>query len=92
MSGLRPDIVAHSPSTKKLFLVELTISWESRIEEQHNFKTAKYGDLATELRRKGFIVDSGSGCQGFGGLVDFQPSQEVWIERGRQIESTKRYS
>jgi hypothetical protein len=30
VSGLRPDIVVHTPSTKILLLVELTVPWDSR--------------------------------------------------------------
>jgi hypothetical protein len=56
-SGLRPDLVVHSPSTKRLLLVQLTVPWESRMDEQHEFKTHKYGDLVAELRRKGHTVE-----------------------------------
>jgi hypothetical protein len=57
VSGQRPDLVVHSPATKRLFLVELTVPWESRIGEQHAFKTQKYGDLVADLKRKGYVVD-----------------------------------
>jgi hypothetical protein len=57
VSGLRPDLVVHSTSTKRMCLVELTVPWESRINEQHEFKTHKYGDLVAELKRKGHTVE-----------------------------------
>lgn len=48
-SGMRPDIVL----TKQVMLLEPTIPWESRIEEQYVFKMAKYRDLVAGLRPDG---------------------------------------
>ena len=38
---LRPDIMIHSSSTKQFIMVELTFSYESRIEEAHTYKREK---------------------------------------------------
>ena len=53
-TGLRPDIVLHSQKTKQILLIELTVPYESRIEEAHVYKTEKYADLVTGLREDGF--------------------------------------
>ena len=53
-SGMRPDIVLHSPSTKKVILIELSVPYESRMEEAHTYKTEKYASLASSLREQGF--------------------------------------
>jgi hypothetical protein len=55
-SNTRPDIVLHSSTVRHIILIELTVPFESRLEEQHIFKTAKYSDLATYLRRQGYIA------------------------------------
>ena len=38
----RPDIVIWSPNDRKLMMVELTVSWETRCEEAYERKMAKY--------------------------------------------------
>ena len=52
-TGRRPDIVLWSESSAKMFLIELTVPYESRVEVQHQFKLAKYEDLAKELQSEG---------------------------------------
>jgi hypothetical protein len=37
-----------------MLLVELTVPYESRLEQQHTFKMEKYEDLVRELGRQGF--------------------------------------
>ena len=44
-SGKRPDIVLHSEDTKQMILIELTVPFESRMDEQHTYKVSKYSDL-----------------------------------------------
>ena len=48
-TGQRPDIVVWSESDPRLILIELTVPYESRIEEQHQYKLRKYEDLARKL-------------------------------------------
>ncbi|GFN99830.1 polyprotein [Plakobranchus ocellatus] len=50
-TALRPDIVIHSASTQQIIMVELTVPYESRMEEVHAFKEAKYLELSQELRK-----------------------------------------
>ena len=51
---LRPDIVIHSSSTQQIIMVELTLPYESRMEEAHTYKTEKYLNLTKELRDAGY--------------------------------------
>ncbi|GFN94046.1 reverse transcriptase [Plakobranchus ocellatus] len=54
-SALKPLIVIHSASTQQIIMVELTVSYESRMEEANAFKKGKYLDLTygiTDLKGK----------------------------------------
>ena len=64
-SKQRPDIVMHSYKLRKFVLIELTVPYETNIEEQHEYKVAKYEDLVHQLFKKGnnvklFAVEVGS--------------------------------
>jgi hypothetical protein len=39
---------------REFTLGELTVFYEPRIEDQHVYKAAKYGDMVVELRRRRF--------------------------------------
>ena len=49
-SGMRPDIVIHSQSTKQMIMIKLTVPYESRIEAAQIYKTEKYADLASSFK------------------------------------------
>ncbi|GFN92211.1 reverse transcriptase [Plakobranchus ocellatus] len=53
-TALRPDIVIHSASTQQIIMVELTVPYESRMEEAHAFKEGKYLDLTKGLKKDGY--------------------------------------
>ena len=55
-TGQRPDIVVFSRKLKKFVLIELTVPYETNMEEQHEYKLAKYEDLAHRLATKGNVV------------------------------------
>ena len=73
--GLWPDIVLFSKGNSKVILVELTIPFESRLEQSHVDKTSKYEDLIKELEN--FYISpsdvdlsecfNGASCQWWGG-------------------------
>ena len=65
---LRPDIVIHSASSKQIIMVELTVPYESRIEEAHIYKKEKYQDLSKELEEAGYkskVMPVEIGARGF---------------------------
>ena len=67
---LRPDIVAWSPEAKIVVLIELTVPWESRLEEAHERKLLKYTDLRLECEARGwecFLYAVEVGCRGYVG-------------------------
>ena len=73
-TNLRPDIVLWSATMKKIIIIELTVPWEESCGEANERKRAKYDELMTECRGKGwqtwsFLVEVG--CRGF-------PAQSVW--------------
>ena len=66
--GLRPDIVLFSKENSKVILVELTIPFESRLGQSHDYKTSKSEDLKKELEKEGYSVTIkavGIGIRGF---------------------------
>lgn len=48
-SGLQPNIVLNSLLMQHLVLLELTVPWESRIEDQHVFKLVKQENLVAKF-------------------------------------------
>ncbi|GFO05172.1 reverse transcriptase [Plakobranchus ocellatus] len=69
-TGLRPDIVIHSASTQQIIMVELTVLYESRMEEAYAFKEGKYMDLTKELKKDGYkakVMSVDIGARGFVG-------------------------
>ena len=47
MTSLRPDLIMYSRSKICIIMVELTIPWETRIEEAFERKKSKYSDLCS---------------------------------------------
>ena len=43
--GLRPDIILLSRANLKIIVVELSIPFESQVDQSHEYKTRKYEDL-----------------------------------------------
>ena len=67
---LRPDIVINSTSTQQLIMVELTVPYESRMEEANTYKREKYLNLTKELRDAGYkavVLPVEVGARGFTG-------------------------
>ena len=67
-TGQRPDIVVWSESDPRIILIELTVPYESRMNEQHQYKLRKYEDLAKELSQKGHptkVLPVEVGARGF---------------------------
>ena len=65
---LRPDMVMFSTAKKLLIMIELTVPWESRIDEAYERKKLKYSDLCDSCREKGWSVwcyPVEVGCRGF---------------------------
>ena len=67
---LRPDIMIHSASTQQLIMVELTVSYENRMEEVHFYKREKYLNLTKALENAGYkavVMPVEVGARGFVG-------------------------
>ena len=77
-TNLRPDIMLWSRSSRQVILVELTVPWETRLEEAHERKMGKYQELVAEIQENNwrtwyFPVEVG--CRGF-------VSQTFWRAMG----------
>ena len=91
--GLRPDILQFSKENSKVILVELTIPFESWLEQSHDFKTSKYGNLKKELEKEGYsvtvkAVEIGARCFVAGTLYQFLG--QIGINRRNWSKSMKR--
>eukprot|EP00745_Piridium_sociabile_P013031 TRINITY_DN19587_c0_g2_i2.p1 TRINITY_DN19587_c0_g2~~TRINITY_DN19587_c0_g2_i2.p1 ORF type:complete len:151 (-),score=20.15 TRINITY_DN19587_c0_g2_i2:309-761(-) len=92
-SGMRPDIVLHSHSAKQMILIELTVPYESRMEEAHFYKTEKYASLAGSLRESGFqakVLAIEIGARGFVGTSAYDLMKQLSIsgkERTRALKA-----
>lgn len=92
ISKMRPDIVIYSTTAAQLILVELTVPWESRLEEQHTFKLEKYRDLCAELRQQGrkvhlFAVEVGARGLVSGSVYDLL--KQLGIKGGARTRAMK---
>lgn len=64
---VRPDIVLWSRFIRQVIFVERIVPWETRLEETHERKLAKYHELVTDIEAKNwrtwhFTVDVGCTC------------------------------
>jgi hypothetical protein len=53
-SGLRPDMVLISDSSRTVVIIELTVPYESNMSGSHELKKAKYEGLTSEIQRRGY--------------------------------------
>lgn len=56
---MQPDIVMYSTARQE-FMIKLTVSYKTRTEEQHLFKSEKYNDLVTWLRQMAGVKAKGT--------------------------------
>ena len=93
--GLRPDIVLFSKDNSKAILVELTIPFESQLEQSHDYKTSKYEDLKKELEKEGYSVTVKAveiGARGFVAGTLYQFLGQIGIIRRNRSKSMKRFT
>ena len=53
---LRPDMLLYSTEYKSLIIIELTVPWESRIDEPYERKRLKYSEQCDDCREKRWYV------------------------------------
>ncbi len=66
-TNLRPDLILWSTSQKLLYIVELTVPWESAVDEACERKSLKYTDIAAEAELRGWrtqVLPIKVGCRG----------------------------
>ncbi|KAK7929282.1 hypothetical protein WMY93_005677 [Mugilogobius chulae] len=79
---LRPDLVLWSNSSRKVFIVELTVPWEEAIDEAYERKKLRYSQLAAEAEERGWSVlvyPVEVGCRGFVANSTIRLLKEVGI-------------
>ena len=91
-TGLRPDIVLHSKSAMEILLIELTVPYESRIDNANEYKREKYSDLVKELKEawynaKVFPVEVGA--RGFVAASTYSLMQQLSISSKSRTRTLK---
>ncbi|GFR67387.1 polyprotein [Elysia marginata] len=89
---LRPDIVIHLHSTQQFIIVELTVPYESRVEQAHTYKKEKYLDLTKELEESGFrakIMPIEIGARGLVGSSAYDLLSKLSISDNKGIKALK---
>ena len=79
---LRPDMVMFSTAKKLLVMIELTVPWESRIDEAYERKKLKYSDLCDSCRERGWSVwcyPVEVGCRGFVGTSTIRALRQIGL-------------
>ena len=56
-TDLRPDIVVWDDSTKEVYLVELTVCFDTLFEEAIQRKESRYCDLVDSIRQEGYTAE-----------------------------------
>ncbi|KAK0141131.1 hypothetical protein N1851_021872 [Merluccius polli] len=67
-TNLRPDLVMWSASIKLVYIIELTVPWESSVEEAYERKRLRYAELAADVQQRGWrakVRPVEVGCRGF---------------------------
>ena len=91
-SGMRPNIVVNSQSTKQLIMIELTVPYENRMEATQTYKTENYSDLANHLRRQGYqvkILAVEVGARGFVGESAYNLMKQLSIAGREKTQSSE---
>ena len=84
--GMRPDIVVSSDMNKTVIMVELTVPYEANMSGSHEFKTAKYEELASHVQRKGFkthLLAVEVGARGFAGSSIYSLFKKLGLSNRR---------
>ena len=79
----RPDIVVWSNTTQEVWLIELSVCFETRYEDAHTLKTNRYADLMEQIANTsldGTLVTLEVGCRGFLSLPGFHTVKQHLLE------------
>ena len=70
VTALRPDMVLVARSVHRLAMVELTVPWETRMDEARERKLDRYAELREECEKRGWRAEVHTvevGCRGYAG-------------------------
>ena len=91
-TNLRPDLVLWSKSSRRVFIVELTVPWEDAIDEAFERKRLRYAGLAAEAEGRGWnvkVCPVEVGCRGFVASSTTRLLKEVGIRGQAQRKAVK---
>ncbi|GFN84909.1 cathepsin d [Plakobranchus ocellatus] len=90
--GMKPDIVFHLSTTQQITMVELTVPYESRIEDAITYKRAKCKHLSKELGKaesEPQILPMEVGAIGLVGTSAYNPLSKLSINGQRRSKAPK---
>ena len=79
----RPDIVVWSDSAREVWVIELTVCFETSYEVAHTRKTSRYADLMEQITSSNFdgeLVTLEVGSRGFLSLPSFTTLKQQLLE------------
>ena len=83
----RPDIIVWSSTTQEVWVIELTVCFETRYEDAHTLKTNRYTDLMRQIADSpvdGTLVTLEVGSRGFLSLTNFNKMKQQLLECSRK--------
>ena len=91
-TNLRPDLVLWSTSLKLVYIIELTVPWESAVEEAFERKKLRYAELAAEVQQQGWkarVRPVEVGCRGFVATSTSRLLRELGVRGKAHREAVK---
>ena len=82
----RPDIVVWSSTAQEVWVIELTVCFETRYEDAHTLKSNRYADLMGQIADSsvdGTLVTLEVGSRGFLSLPNFNMIKQQLLECSR---------
>ena len=83
----RPDIVVWSSTTQEVWMIELTVCFETGYKDAHTLKTNRYADLMRQIADSsvdGTLVTLEVGSRGFLSLTNFNTMKQQLLECSRK--------
>lgn len=88
-TDLHPDIVIYSQTRQEATIIELTIPFETNVENAQKRKLSKYHELMEELKTNGFdvnLVTLEVGSRGFVTVDGFLMMKDLFLLTNKQFQ------
>lgn len=89
---LQPDLVLWSASLRHVYIIKLTVTWESSVEEAYERKKLRYVELTSDAQQRGWMVKIQPvevGCQRFVATLTSRLLREMGVQRQAHWQAIK---